>query len=342
MTDAVAQNKSSKAINIERRESLIRLLSNQLIWVVLIFFFLVISLIEPRFLSRINVLNILLHSAVLGILVIGECFCLIHGKFDLSIESTLGFTAMLGAIIVLDLGVNPYLAIFLMLGVGMFIGALNAVMINRIKIDPFVVTLSTLIIFRGLTLVISSGVTKYDFPQEFRIFAAHTQNGLLAAPVIIMFACYIIFHIVLSSTVFGRQIYSVGGNEDAAFAAGINVRWVSSKAFILSGFLAALGGIVLSARLNSAPTTLGEGMVFEVFAAAVIGGVSMQGGRGNLIGALGGVLLISSIDSALTLTRVSSFWVETSKGLILLAAVFLDTLKIRFIPLLKERWLSEG
>ena len=339
--EAVTGQQPLAGLNSERKEALLRFLSDQLIWAVLVVFFLVVALIEPRFLSRINILNVLLHSAVLSILVIGESFCLIHGKFDLSVESTLGFTAVMGAILVLDHGFNPHLTIVLMLATGAFIGLLNALMILRLKIDPFVVTLGMLIVVRGLALVISEGITKFDFPEVFRIFAAHTKDGWISAPVVIMIVSYIIFHIVLSRTVFGRQVYAVGGNEEAAYVAGINVDKVVLKAFVLSGFLAALAGLILSARLNSAPTTLGEGMVFEVCAAAVVGGVSLQGGRGNLIGALGGVLLISAIDSALTLTRVSAFWVETSKGLILLAAVLLDTLKHRFIPILRRRWLGD-
>jgi ribose/xylose/arabinose/galactoside ABC-type transport system permease subunit len=340
---AEANNRQRKPIpaSIERKELVLRLVSDQLIWVILIILFLVTALIDSRFLSRANIINVLLHSSALGILVIGECLCLIHGKFDLSIEATLGFTAMLGAILVLEYGFNAYFTIALMLGTGVLIGLLNSQMILRLRIDPFVVTLGTQIVFRGLTLVISGGYTRYNFPQQFRFFAANIGGGILSVPIFLMLAAYIVFHVILSRRVFGRQVYAVGGNSEAAWVAGINVNRVVTLAFVLSSVLATVGGLVLSARLNAAPTTLGEGMVFEVFAAAVIGGVSLQGGRGNLIGALGGVLLISSIDSALTLTRVSAFWVQTSKGLILLAAVFLDTLKLRIVPVLRERWVGQ-
>ncbi len=338
----IAIRKPSLKLTDEQKEAILQVINDQLIWGILIIFFLVVSLIAPRFLSQLNITNILLHSAVLGILVVGEVYCLIHGKFDLSIESTLGFVAMLGGILILDNGWNSYIVIPIMLGAGALIGIINSTMIIKLKIDPFVVTLGMLIVLRGFSLVISGGTTRYSFPPVFRSFAAHTQDGLVSAPVILMLVVYAVFHIILSRRVFGRQIYAVGGNEDAAFASGINVNKVVMGAYMVSGFLAALGGIVLAARLNSVPTTLGEGMVFEVFAAAVIGGVSLQGGRGNLIGALGGVLLISSIDSALILTHVSTFWVETSKGLILLGAVFLDTLKVRFMPILRRKWLSEG
>ena len=333
--------KSLLNLNVDQKESLLGILSNQLIWLILIVFFLIVALIEPRFLSRLNILNILLHSTVLGIMVIGESFCLIHGKFDLSIESTLGFTAMLGAILVLDNKWNPYLTILLILATGAFIGFLNSMMILKLKIDPFVVTLGMLIVLRGLSLVISKGITKYNYPKEFTIFALNIKGGFVSVPIFLMLLCYIIFYVIQSRTEFGRQLYAVGGNIDAAYIAGININKVVIKAFMISGFLAAFCGLILSARLNSAPTSLGQGMVFEVFAAAVIGGISLQGGRGNLIGALGGVLLIAAIDSALTLTRVSAFWVDTSKGLLLLGAVFLDTLKLRLVPVLRKRWLGD-
>lgn len=324
----------------ERKERILRDINDQLIWFILVVFFISITVITPRFASRLNITNIMLHSAVLGLLVVGEVHLFLQGKVDLSIESTLGFTAMLGGVLMWDYGINPIITMIIMLLTGALIGLANSLMVLKLKIDAFVVTLGMLIVFRGFSLVISGGVTRYNFPPVFRIFAAHSKDGLFSVPVAIMFCMFLIFHIILSKRVFGRQLYAVGGNSDAAFAAGIDVNRVVVRSYITSGVLAALGGIVLAARLNSVPTTLGEGMAFEVFAAAVIGGVSMQGGRGNLIGALGGVLLMSSIDSALTLTRVPTFWVETSKGLILLFAVFLDTLKVRIVPILRRKWLS--
>ncbi len=336
------QRKPFLSFNMEQKEKILRLVNDQLIWIILIVFFLVISAIAPRFLSQLNITNILLASAVLGIMVVGEVHLLLLAKVDLSIESTLGFTAMLGAIMMWDFKLSPYLAIALMLITGVTVGLFNAFMVLKFKIDPFIVTLGMLIVLRGLSLVISNGTTRYGFPDVFRAFAAHTKDGLISVPVLIMLATYLIFHTILSKRVFGRQIYAVGGNPDAAFAAGINVNKTVVLAYVISGGLAALGGIILAARLNSVPTTLGDGMVFQVMAASVIGGVSMQGGRGNLLGALGGVLLIASIDSALTLTRVPTFWISTSKGLILLLAVFLDTMKVRIIPILRRKWLREG
>lgn len=332
--------KNSFQISDERKERILRTINNQLIWVILLVFFIIVSSIAPRFASQLNITNILLHSAVLGIMVVGEVHLFLQGKVDLSIESTLGFTAMLGGVLMWDFDFNPIITMLIMLGMGCIIGVINALMVLRLKIDPFVVTLGTLIVLRGFSLVISGGITRYDFPPVFRAFAAHSKGGLISVPVILMFITFAIFHIILSKRVYGRQLYAVGGNEDAAYASGINVNKVVIRSYVMSGLLAAFCGIILAARLNSVPTTLGEGMVFEVFAAAVIGGISMQGGRGNLIGALGGVLLLSSIDSALTLMRVPTFWVETSKGLILLFAVFLDTLKVQIMPILRQKWLS--
>lgn len=330
------------SFNEERKERILMTINDQLIWFILVVFFIVISLITPRFATQLNITNILLASAVLGIMVVGEVHLILQGKLDLSIESTLGFTAMLGGVLMWDFNFNPILTIIIMLSTGIFIGFLNAMMVLKLKIEPFVVTLGMLIVLRGFSLVISRGITRYNFPPIFRAFAAHTKDGLISVPVIIMLVTFIIFHIILSKRVFGRKLYAVGGNVDAAYAAGINVNKVIIRSFLTSGFLAALSGLILAARLNSVPTSLGQGMVFDVFAAAVIGGVSLQGGRGNLIGALGGVLLMSSINSALTLTRVPTFWVDTSKGLILLFAVFLDTLKLRIVPILRRKWLSQG
>jgi ribose/xylose/arabinose/galactoside ABC-type transport system permease subunit len=328
------------SLSDEQKERILRLFNEQLIWGILIVFFLVVGLITPRFLSQLNITNILLHSAALGILVVGEVHCLILGKVDLSVESTLGFTAMLGAILMGDYHWSAYATIIVMLGVGVLIGLFNALMILRFKIGDLILTLGMLITLRGLSLVISNGTTRYAFSPVFLAFAAHTKNGLISVPVMIALVIYIVFHIILSRRVFGRQLYAVGGNVDAAYAAGINTNRVIIRAYVTSSVLAALAGIILAARLNSVPTSLGQGVVFSVMAASVVGGVSMWGGRGNLVGALGGVLLLSSIDSALTLTGVPSFWVQTASGLILLLAVFLDAFKVRLIPTLRRKWLK--
>jgi ribose/xylose/arabinose/galactoside ABC-type transport system permease subunit len=329
-------------LNDEQKENILRLLNDQLIWGLLVVFFLVVTMITPRFLSQLNITNILLHSAVLGIMVVGEVHCLLLGKVDLSIESNLGFTAMLGAILMWDFGWSPYAAIAVMIITGLLIGLFNSIMILRFKINDFITTLAMLTTLRGLSLVISNGTTRYGFPPVFRAFAAHTKDGLVSVPVIIMLLTYVVFHIILSRRVFGRQVYAVGGNPDAAYAAGINTNKTIVRVYITAGVLAALSGIILAARLDSVPTSLGSGMVFEVMAAAVVGGVSMFGGRGNLIGAMGGVLLLSSIDSALTLTSVPTFWVQTAKGLILLLAVFLDAFKLRMVPILRRKWIKGG
>lgn len=327
-------------LNDEQKERILRLVNDQLIWGILIIFFIVVSFIAPRFLSQLNITNILLHSAVLGIMVVGEVHCLIIGKVDLSIESTLGFTAMLGAILMGDYNWSPYAAIIIMFVVGITIGLFNAFMILRFKINDFIVTLGVLTTLRGLSLVISEGTTRYAFSPVFLSFAAHSKNGLISVPVLIMLVVYTIFHIILSKRIFGRKMYAVGGNAEAAYAAGINTNWTVVRVYVTSSVLATLGGIILSARLNSVTTSLGQGMVFAIMAAAVVGGVSMWGGRGNLIGALGGVLLLSSIDSALILSSVSTFWVQTTKGLILLIAVFLDAFKVRIIPEIRRKWLK--
>lgn len=324
----------------EQKERILRLLNDQLIWLILIVFFVAVTMITPRFLSQLNITNILLHSAVLGIMVVGEVHCLLLGKVDLSIESTLGFTAMMGAIMMWDYKWSPFMAIGLMLVLGVLIGLFNSFMILRFKINDFIVTLGMLTVLRGLSLVISNGTTRYGFPKEFLAFAAHTPDGLISVPVLIMLATYIIFHTILSKRVFGRKVYATGGNSEAAYAAGINTSAILVRVYVTTGVLAALSGIILASRLDSVPTSLGQGMVFEVMAASVVGGVSMWGGRGNLIGALGGVLLLSSIDSALTLTQVPSFWVQTAKGLILLLAVFLDAFKVRIVPVLRRKWLK--
>ncbi len=198
------------SLSDERKERILTLFNEQLIWGILIIFFLVVGLITPRFLSQLNITNVLLHSAVLGIVVVGEVHCLLLGKVDLSVEFVVGFTAMLGAILMGDYQWPAYVAIIAMLAVGALIGLFNAFMILRFKINDLILTLAMLTTLRGLSLVISSGTTRYAFSPIFLLFAAHTSNGLISVPVIIALVVFIVFHIILSRRVFGRQVYAVG------------------------------------------------------------------------------------------------------------------------------------
>lgn len=303
------------------------------IWLLLVAIVTVFSSLTDSFLTPINLSNILLHSAVLGVVVIGESICLLSGKFDLSVGSTVGLTGALAAWLMVSgqpaasgWELHPVVAIPIVLLVGMAVGLFNGFFIAKVGMNPLLTTLATMIVLRGLALIVTSGESLYDFPDAYR-FLGGGNLGPVPVAVIIMLLLFLVFHFVLKHRLVGRHIYIVGGNAGAARACGIRVTRVEIFAFVMSGLLAAVGGILLSGRLNSAQTTSGTGMELEVIAAAVIGGISLAGGRGKLVNAIAGVLVVQCIASGLILLDVEAFWIRCTTGIIIFVAILIDTLK---------------
>ena len=313
-------------------------LLDNLIWILLIAVVIFFSVATDGFLNPGSFINILVHAAVLGLLVVGESFTLVTGNFDLSVESTLGFCAMLSAWLVLPMGppengsglmMHPFIAIAIIMVLGPLIGWINGTLITRGKMNNFVVTLAMLIALRGLMLLVPQGNTVYHTPPLYNVLGS-AKVGPIPLPVIVVLVAFAVAHVVLKYTPFGRDLYAVGGNKDAALASGVDPEKRIRQVYMISGGLAALAGWMLAGRLRSVIPNLGEGMVFEVFAAAVIGGISLQGGRGTMLGAFGGVLLLSAIGTGLNLMDISEFWIGTVRGLIILIAMLVDAQKVRY------------
>lgn len=318
-----------------------RFLLRNAVWIVLLFTTIAFVAVEPRLLSVRIFINVLEHSSILGILVIGMIFCLLAGRFDLSSESTLGFTALVGAWMVSTNAffgsgwqLPPALVIVLMLAMGAGVGCINSFFIIKLRVNAFIVTLAMLLALRGFTYVFTNANTMYDLPPAFAALGGYSIGGLLPVSVILFLSLFVVSQFVLSYTAFGRDLYAIGGNREAAFAAGIRVDRRTLTAFVLSGMLGALGAWVLAGRLQAVTINLGQGMVFEVFAAAVIGGVSLAGGKGTMMGPLGGVLLLGVITTGLSVMPISSFWVDAVRGVLILAAVVLW----RVTEIFEERW----
>jgi ribose transport system permease protein len=306
---------------------------DNLIWVILAIALFSFSFI-PGYFQPTVLINILLHSTFLAILVIGETLCLVTGNFDLSVESVLAFTAMFAAVLMgtrpptPGWGLSPLIVLPAMLAVGALIGLFNGICVAKFKINPFIVTLATLIVFRGLTIIFTESQAVIRFPTFYKAVAT-ISIGPIPLLVIITIGLYLFFHFVLTRTLFGRRLFAVGGNRDVAFAFRMRPDQAVIAAYVLSGLLAAVAGWFLSARLDAALPGMAEGMAFDVMAAAVIGGVSLKGGKGSLIGALGGVLLLGAINAALTVAVVSPYWYRIVRGLVIFVAVGLDTIKER-------------
>ncbi len=330
-----------------KRDFIPAILEN-LIWFILVAVFLFFALQSPFFLTSVNITNILSAAAVLGILVVGQTFVLITGNFDLSAESTLGLAALFGIWLIVPamapnwgggILLSPYLSILVILGMGGLVGWLIGVLITIGKMNNFIVTLATLLILRGTMLAFTQGnaTSGLNYPPADIFYwlghaAAVDISGVIKIPVAVVAAAlvFIIGHIVLNHRRFGRELYAIGGNKAAAIASGIDADKRIRQVYIISGALAAFGGWMLAGRVASIQVNLGEGYIFTVMAAAVIGGISLQGGRGTMIGALGGVLLLSTIDRGLNHMKVSVFWIKVIQGFIIMLAMFIDAQRVRY------------
>lgn len=304
-------------------EAILTILDN-MIWPILLVVSLFIAVFVPQTFRNANSIILVLYSSVpLGLLVLAESLCLISGHFDLSIGSITGFSGMFVGMLLGQCascwGVisSPYLGIVLVLVVGGLIGLFNGIMISKFDINPFLQTLSTLIIFAGgVTALNTQSVTQLPQPYLYLGYHAHAAIGSL----LFVFA---VFAFVMRYTGFGQAIYGTGSNLEAARAVGISTDGVIMGVYTLAGTLAGLAGLVTTGYTTVVPADIGQGLLFPAFAAAVIGGVDLFGGRGKISGALGGVLLLGIIQAALNLSGVPTSQVQMVNGGVLLAAILL-------------------
>src|ERR687891_2037669 len=316
------------------RAVLLNFLLDHLVWLILAIILVIFSLTIDNFFQVGIFLNILQHATFVGLIAIGLSFCIIAGHMDLSVESVMAFAAMLAAWLAAGRGsasgleVDPWLTLAIAIGFGALAGSFNGVLVIRFQINAFIVTLATYIAIRGLGLVLTGGRSMYGLPDDFRGVASAAVFGLPLLVVISLIA-YVVFHVILTRTRFGRYVYLVGGNPTAPFRAGIKVERVLLTVFVMSGVLAAIAGWLLAARTNGATPNLGLGMLFEAFAAVVIGGVSLRGGTGRLSGVFAGVLLLSAIDTAINVMGLAPYYMQVIRGGLMLAAVLLDSLKMQ-------------
>ena len=285
--------------------------------------------INPSFLSYDNIFGILQQASELGVLVMGLTLVLITGKFDLSLESTFGLAPMVGAYLFLSLdgtalGLldSPIAALIAIFVTGAIIGLFNAFLVVYLRFNAFIATLATLILLRGISLGLTKGETLSGLPKPLTAMGEMSFAGL---PVSFIVALIVLLALTLflSRHRAGRMLYAIGGNAMAARVAGVRVERVLLAVFIVAGVLAALAGLLQVGRINSIPSSLGEGLIFNAFAAAVLGGVSLNGGRGTMTGACAGVLLLVLIQNVLILSQVPGYWINATTGAIILIALLI-------------------
>jgi ribose transport system permease protein len=310
----------------QQQTALRRRLSRLILPLVLVAWLVFLSLTSPVFLTSQNLFNVTRQVAVIGILSLAQLLCLLTGNIDLSIGSFLGLFGALLAGLSLPLGFGPALGVTLLLALAW--GLANGFLVSRGVGISVIVTLSTMYIARGITLIYTDGHPIINFPMPYEFLGAGNV-GRVPWSLITLLVVAAIIAFVLRQTATGRHLYAVGGNREAARVCGISLTWVTLGVFVSSALLTALAAIVLLGRVASAQPNAGLGMELDSIAAVLIGGASVSGGAGGVVGTLVGVFMLGFINNGLNLLGVSGFYQYVFKGLIILLAVLVDTLQRR-------------
>jgi len=302
-----------------------------MIFLIVLGIFIAMTFASPYFFSEGNLLALLLGFSIEVIIAVAMTNLMVSGGFDMSVGSVVAFTGACTAVL-LKSGVPVLVAVAAGLTIASAIGFFNGFIVSKIGINPFVTTLSSLSLFRGLTLIVSRGQNIADLPASFKLIG-QAKLGIVQTPIIIAAVLIICGDILLRRSRFFRQSYYIGGNEKAARLSGIPVDRLKVLGYVLTGLFAGIAGIVMTARLGAASMTAGTGLELRVITAVIIGGASLQGGEGTVLGAFLGSLLMALITNALTLLGVDVYWQTFVIGATLLVAVLID----RFGKLRKER-----
>lgn len=282
----------------------------------------VFAWLNPAFLRVDNLLDVGLQSSITAVLAIGMTIVIITAGIDLSVGSVLALAAYLTADLMAR-GVPVLMAILAGLGIGLAGGALNGVLITKGRLPPFIVTLGTMSLLRGFVLVYSQGAPVYGVPREFKAVIAGRLLGV-PTPVLLAAGIAILAYLMLKYTPFGQQVIAIGGNEEAARLSGINVHRRLIAVYMLSGLLAGVAALILTARLGAAEPISGTGYELNAIAAAVMGGASLAGGQGSILGTVVGALIMGALQNGLTLNNVPSFYQQVAVGAVIIVAVFVD------------------
>jgi simple sugar transport system permease protein len=299
---------------------------------VIVLLLIVGAFVNPAFFTADNFINVAQESAALGAVVVAETLILLTGKFDLSLQSTYGLAPMVGAWLIVSkdgqgLGSdwNPFVGIAVVLLLGLVVGTLNGFLVIKLGFNAFIFTLAMLILLAGIQVGIVSGRTIYHLPDEFIYLGSQYLFGVpvsvwVTGLIFLVSALFLRYHRI------GRAIYAIGGNTEAARAAGIHVDRVRIGVFMVASVLAALAGLMTAGQVVAVTASQGNNLIFSVFAAAVIGGISLDGGRGRMVGALTGVILLALVRNILILSQIQTFWIDAATGLIILIALGLARL----------------
>ncbi|MCB8878362.1 ABC transporter permease [Acidisoma silvae] len=298
--------------------------------VILVVICILLSLLSDSFLTANNIYAILSQSSVVGITAVGGTFVVITGGIDLSVGAAIGLAGMIGALF-MQAGFGAVGGTILTMLVAMAVGAINGISVAGIKLAPFIVTLATMGMAQGLTLEANGGQSVYSLPAVFTYFGSGTVLGGIPISVIVTVIVFAAGGLLLTKTAFGKSVFAVGGNREAARLAGIRVNLVTFLVYVIAGICVGIASVIIVGRVGAATPTGGVGVELRVIAAIVIGGTSLFGGKGSLWGTLVGVLLIGVINNGLTLLNVDPFLVQFMQSALIFVAVLFDAVNTRRI-----------
>jgi ribose/xylose/arabinose/galactoside ABC-type transport system permease subunit len=316
-------------INNQRHNTLSLLLMKREVTLLIIVFIIgcALSFLTDTFLTVTNIFNVIRQFSLLVIIAIGETFVLISGGIDLSVASTIGITSVICAKAA-GAGFPTGLSVLFGLSCGAVVGLFNGLMISRVKINPFIITLGSMSISRGIALVITKAYS-VPVPDKFILWLGQGTISTIPTPIVIMVVIVIISNVIYSKTIIGSHIKAIGGNEEAANVSGINIANNKMLVYFVSGILASLAGVVLTGRLNIGQPSAATGWEMDAVAAAIVGGTTLDGGEGSIIGTLMGAILLGLLGNAMVLLRVSMYWQQIVTGTIIIGVVTIDVLRKR-------------
>lgn len=298
---------------------------NQAVWILLVVAVVVMGIFKPSFYSFGILSNILVQATVLGLLAIAISMIILLGDINLATVGTAGFSALTGALL-MQRGVPVFFAILAILIVASIIGLINGLIVTKLRANALITTLAMNMVLQGGLLAITGGTTITNLPDSYKWVSQGQIGGFPVLPIVLIIA-FVIFHLIWTRTSFGRALFAVGGNYRGAYIAGISVDKVKIWAYVVSGLLSGFAGWLLSGYMGAVTSSFGTTYEMQVIAAAVIGGVSLTGGKGSMLGVLAGTLLLTVIQVGLAILGIQSTLITLAGGLMIFAAVLIDALR---------------
>lgn len=299
---------------------------NNIVWVLLIVSIVIMGLFNSSFYRPAILMNILTQTTVLAIFAIAMSMAITLGEINLSVVGTAAFSAVVATSLMQYHGLPWFLAILVCLAVGFIVGIVNGLIITKLKAVALIETLAMNMTLQGAVLAITQGKSVTNFPATYKFIGQGRIGGVPVLPIALI-VTYIIFAVIWNQTRYGRSLFAVGGNPDSAYVSGIDIKFVKISAFAISGLLCGLAGYLLSSYMGAVTTSFGDSYEMNSIAASVIGGVSLDGGRGSILGILGGALLLTVIQVGLQLLGIESFYVTMAGGLMVFVAVLIDAVR---------------